>query len=441
MTTTGQLAAATSAPRLSVDLRGEETSTGHRLTMVTPSRPGGSGFGIRDLRFPDPGPASPECPAIVLQCPMCGCPRPSRHVCRCRAGARAHFPHRRRRRLAGRRQAAGCSSGRPSAPTTPRRAPRRGRGARDVRADVSPAARDQRRRRRPSAGSRGGRRRHGGCAAVVRAGGRGDRGDEDDGRRRPDRLRDRRHAAGLGRPASELPPNSSQAAKRGSCRGRARPAPRVRPARRSRGRPHRDRGRRAGILPAERLGRPAAGLRGGDGCRSRMPTRVADVAISLPGRRPPVAPTRSAFDVAAPSGQPLLTAPWTPRRPARPARRWRRATWSLSLWCSPAPSRSWPGRCSTGGTAPGARRDYAPPPCSIAAVIVSARVIARAASPADWAERRCSPGPITPGTLFGPLLSVAVRLPPHRCAAGGLVALLLFTVEAWRAAAGATVVR
>ena len=185
------------------------------------------------------------------------------------------------------------------------------------------------------------------------------------------------------------------------------------------------------ILPADRLATPAAGLRGG-AVPITMSTAVANVGIHLPGEDRPTGGSVHTFVLSAPSGQALLTATVEPvdLRVARD--RFRRATRSLSLLVFAAavvllagPLLDWRNR---------ARRpaDYVTATVLTAGIIVAARVIARAASLADWTEAPLFSGAEYAGTLFGPLLSSPFDFVVTAAAAGGLVALLLFAIEAWR---------
>jgi signal transduction histidine kinase len=140
----------------------------------------------------------------------------------------------------------------------------------------------------------------------------------------------------------------------------------------------------------------------------------------------------STFDVPAPSGQRLLTATINPADMARGRARWRRATTSLALLtlaiavvflCGPL--LEWRNRLTRPSP-------YVAAMILIAAAVVSARLLARVASPADWSEMALFSGAAYASPLLRPLLTSPFDFLLTAVAAGGLAALLLFGVEAWR---------
>ena len=188
------------------------------------------------------------------------------------------------------------------------------------------------------------------------------------------------------------------------------------------------------IGAADRFSTTAAAGLGRNDAPILLPTRIANVSVQLPGEPPSAGADANTFTVNAPSGEPLLNATVDAADIGVMRERWRRATWSLSLMVFGAamvliagPLLDWRNR---------ARRaaDYAAATLFTAAVILLARLIARAASPADWSEASLFSGADYAGTflLFRPLLTSPFDFLLTAAAAGAIVALLLFTVEAWR---------
>src|SRR5688572_21196194 len=193
------------------------------------------------------------------------------------------------------------------------------------------------------------------------------------------------------------------------------------------------------LLPADDVPAAASGLRGGDTAIT-FPTTIGTVSVQLPDEPVPSGPDLSTFAVTAPSGHPLLTVTVDQDDLREPRDHWRRARWSLSLMVLAGalvllagPLLAWRNR---------ARRvaDYGTATLLTAAAIVLARVIARIASPADWSEAPLFSGADYSGTLFstaigtalGPLLTSPFDFLLTSATAGALVALLAYSVEAWR---------
>jgi signal transduction histidine kinase len=185
------------------------------------------------------------------------------------------------------------------------------------------------------------------------------------------------------------------------------------------------------IMPPSRASRASTGFQGAN-VPIVFPTRLATVSVRLPGEEPPGGDGTSTFEVAAPSGEPLLVADVTPADIRVTRDRWRRATLSLSLLVLAGalallagPLIDWRNR---------SRRvaDYVAAMLLTAGAIVLARLIVRAASPADWSEAAVFSGADYAGTLFRPLLTSPFDFLLTAVMAGGLVALLLFGVDAWR---------
>jgi signal transduction histidine kinase len=194
---------------------------------------------------------------------------------------------------------------------------------------------------------------------------------------------------------------------------------------------------RLGTVAAERpIMLPSRATRAPTGLQSAdvpivFPTRLATVSVRLPDEDGP-AGGENAFEVAAPSGDPLLIADVTAADIRASRDRWRRATLSLSLLVFAGaialvagPLLDWRNRSR--GVA-----DYVTATLLTAGAIVVARLIVRVASPADWSEAPVFSGADYAGTLFRPLLTSPFDFLLSAVMAGGLVALLLFAVDAWR---------
>jgi signal transduction histidine kinase len=185
------------------------------------------------------------------------------------------------------------------------------------------------------------------------------------------------------------------------------------------------------ILSPGRLASTSSALRGGTVPIS-VSTRVANVSIQLPGEAVPTGPDARTFEVSSPAGRPLLTATVDAADLRVPRDRFRRATWSLSLMVFAAamvllagPLLDWRKRARQ-------PRDYAIATLLTALLIILARILARAASPADWSEAPVFSSAEYAGTFFRPLLTSPFDFLLTAGTAAALVALLLFAVEAWR---------
>jgi signal transduction histidine kinase len=166
-------------------------------------------------------------------------------------------------------------------------------------------------------------------------------------------------------------------------------------------------------------------------------TRAAAVSVHLPDDPAPDGPDVRTFAVTTPSGRPLLTASVDAVDLQVARSRVHRATRSLSLMVFAAalvllagPLLDWRNRARRS-------RDYAVATLLTAGIIVGARAVAREASPADWTGAPVFSaaeyaGTFFADTLFRPLLTSPFDFVLTAGAAGGLVALLLFTIEAWR---------
>jgi signal transduction histidine kinase len=164
----------------------------------------------------------------------------------------------------------------------------------------------------------------------------------------------------------------------------------------------------------------------------RYPTRLAPVSLELRFEGARTAPAGFRFDVPAPSGGPLLTATLDPRDLARSRDRWRRASRSIALFviavtlallCGPL--LDWRSRLAQ-------PRPYAVGVGMTAVTVVLARLVVRAASPADWSDASLFAGTEYASPLLPPLLTSPFDFLLTAFAAASMVALLFYAVEAWR---------
>jgi signal transduction histidine kinase len=190
-------------------------------------------------------------------------------------------------------------------------------------------------------------------------------------------------------------------------------------------------GTRVGTIAAERSLGTGATRPVSDADIFRYPTRVAPVSLALRFESGGTT-TEPAFDVTAPTGDRLLTASIAAADLERTRQRWRRATASLAVialaiavvllsgplldWRSHL-RRPGPWMLAAGG---------------IAAVVIAARLLVRLASPAGGSQATLFSGADYASTLFPPLMTSPFDFLLTAITAGGLVALLLFAVEAWR---------
>jgi signal transduction histidine kinase len=192
--------------------------------------------------------------------------------------------------------------------------------------------------------------------------------------------------------------------------------------------------RPVGVVATERLLTTTGGI-GDDEGPFLFPTRFGPVAIDVPPVPDvPVSDSAAVFDIAAPSGERLLTARITDSDLAATRNRWRRATRSLSLVALAltvvllaGPVLDWRNRQHQ-------RSGYLMALLLCGALVVVARLVLRLASPADWADASIfsAAGYVSP--LPGPLLSSPFDFLATAVMAGALAALLLHAAEAWRIA-------
>jgi signal transduction histidine kinase len=192
--------------------------------------------------------------------------------------------------------------------------------------------------------------------------------------------------------------------------------------------------RRVGTIATERLVSETAAIADDQG-PFFFSTRFGPVAIDIPAGGAGGADDPSAFDVAAPSGERLLTARITDDDLSRTRDRWRRATRSvalmtlaLSLVLLARPVLDWRNRVARPS-------GYIAALLSCAALVAAARALLRAASPADWSNAPIFSAASYVSPLLRPLLSSPFDFLVTAVSAGALAALLLYGVEAWRISA------
>ena len=190
-------------------------------------------------------------------------------------------------------------------------------------------------------------------------------------------------------------------------------------------------GQRVGTVAAERsLSSPAASRSDIDAFR--YDSRPAPVSIELRFEAARTTPAEGTFEVAAPSGARLFTATLDSADLARTRNRWRRATVSLALIVMAialallaGPLLDWRNRSSSA-------EGYALAVAVVAGVVIASRALLRLASPADWSDYSLFSGTEYASPLLRPFLSSPFDFLMTGIAAGSLVALLIYAVEAWR---------
>lgn len=203
-----------------------------------------------------------------------------------------------------------------------------------------------------------------------------------------------------------------------------------------------DDGIRLGSVAAERgLGAAAlrtegaaASLQGPPVDTFQFPTRLAPVAIRLPVDGAADDTGEATFDIASPTGTPLLTASVADAALDATRARWERTARSLALVAlaialvvMTGPVLGWRSRTA-------ARADYAAATLLVAAIVLAARFILRLASPADWSDARVFSASTYVSPLLRPLLTSPFDFLLTAMTAGALVALVLYAVEQWRVA-------
>jgi signal transduction histidine kinase len=193
-------------------------------------------------------------------------------------------------------------------------------------------------------------------------------------------------------------------------------------------------GVRIGSVAAERSLNVGATPSASDADAFQYQSRVAPVSLELSFESGRTTEDPSAFDVTDPSGRRLLTASVAAGDLARTRARWQRATTSLSLVVLAVgvvlltgPLLDWRNRIAR--TVP-----YVTAVALAAGAAVAARLLARAASPADWSEAALFSGAEYASPLLRPLMASPLDFLLTGVTAAALVALLLLAVEAWRVA-------
>ena len=164
----------------------------------------------------------------------------------------------------------------------------------------------------------------------------------------------------------------------------------------------------------------------------RYSSRVAPVSLELnAGRARTVSETRT-FDIATPSGERLVTASVASGDLALTRGRWRRATTSLALVVLAiavvllsGPLLDWRNRALRVSS-------YVFAVVLTALVVIAARLLLRLASPADWSDATIFSGTEYASSLFAPLMTSPFDFLLTAMTLGGVVALLVFAVEAAR---------
>ncbi len=196
-------------------------------------------------------------------------------------------------------------------------------------------------------------------------------------------------------------------------------------------------GARVGAVAAER---PLVSLRSDDASGAGLqsptvylfPTRLAPVSVELPFEGARTREDPNAVHVLAPSGERLLTALISADDLAATDARWRRATLSLSLIVVAVTIVLLAGPLLDARRRTRALGPYLVPVLLAGGVVVVARLVLRAASPADWSDAQIFSGAVYASPLLPPLLASPFDLLASALTAGALVALGLMLVDLWR---------
>jgi nitrogen fixation/metabolism regulation signal transduction histidine kinase len=199
-------------------------------------------------------------------------------------------------------------------------------------------------------------------------------------------------------------------------------------------------GMRLGTIAVERpvtagvdtIGQRVGGLQGQNTDAFRFPTWIAEVSMQLRYEGEPTTNGDSTFAIEDPSGNRLLTATVDPTDLAATRARWQSATQSvalmvlaLTLLLFTGPLADWRNRARS-------VRQYVLPFGLICGAIVVARLILRAASPADWSGAPVFSGVPYASALLAPLLTSPFDFLLTAGAALALVTLSLSAVESLR---------
>ena len=189
---------------------------------------------------------------------------------------------------------------------------------------------------------------------------------------------------------------------------------------------------RSVTLGVDAVGRRVSGLQGQNIEAFRFPTWLADVSMQLRYEGEPTADGDATFGIEDPSGNRLLTATIDAADLAVTRMRWQSATESVALivlaiavlLCT-GPLADWRNRTRSIGR-------YAAASLSMAAAMLVARLVLRAASPADWSDALVFSGVTYASPLLPPFLTSPFDFLLTAAAAFALVTLSLFAVESLR---------
>ena len=171
-----------------------------------------------------------------------------------------------------------------------------------------------------------------------------------------------------------------------------------------------------------------------------FPTRIAPVSIDLPFDGGRTMPDASAFEILAPSGQPLVTARVDGSDLGRVRDRWRRGTLSLTLVALALTVVMLVGPLLDWRNALGTRHTwrnfslYTGAVILTALAIIAARLVLLVASPADWSSSPLFSSVAYASSLLRPLLTSPFDFLLTAVTASALAALVLVVIEASRVA-------
>ncbi len=204
-------------------------------------------------------------------------------------------------------------------------------------------------------------------------------------------------------------------------------------------------GARVGTVAAEQSIRPPNAVGASRADLFQFPGQLAPVSLELAFEDARTRADPNQIDVVGPNERHLVTAIVTPGDIVRTRERRRRATASLAeitgaifalLLCGPLLD----SRNSSPGPLRGTRPTYvgrvprSGPAgfAAVAAVIGGARLLLRLASPADWSDAQIFSAAAYASPPLRPLLTSPFDFLATAATAGGLVALLLFSLDGWR---------
>jgi signal transduction histidine kinase len=205
-------------------------------------------------------------------------------------------------------------------------------------------------------------------------------------------------------------------------------------------RPVMDNGARIATIAVERpvslgldaTGRRVGGLQGQETDAFRFPTWLAEVSMQLRYEGEPTDDGTTTFAIEDPAGNRLLTATIDSDDLAATRSRWQAATESVAIMVLAVavllltgPLVDWRNRART-------MRPYVTALILTCAAIVAARIILRAASPADWSDAAVFSGVPYASPLLPPLLTSPFDFLLTAGAAFAIVTLLLFAIESFR---------